>query len=111
MEGCCLYRFRKTVNVSNFYENGGGYVHQSNGTVRDFHLHLSYSKLQNVATNTAHLYTLLARMFDFKIMIKSGKCGIKKMHTQSSIGLPFPTIRFCFYQNHIKLLLIDPLIH
>ena len=24
MEGCCLDRFRKTVNVSNYYDNGGG---------------------------------------------------------------------------------------
>ena len=41
MEGCYLYRFIKTVNVINFYDNGGGYVHQSNYTVQGFHLHLS----------------------------------------------------------------------
>ena len=46
MEGFCLYCFIKTVNVSSLYDNGGGYVHQSNDTVRDFSLHLSYSKLQ-----------------------------------------------------------------
>ena len=73
MEGCCLYRFRKTVNVSNFYYNGGGYVHQFNDTVRDFHLNLSASKLQNAATTTAHLYILLARMFEKKQMIRGGK--------------------------------------
>ena len=63
MEGCCLDRFIKTVNVSNFYDNGGGYVHQFNDTVREFHLHLSHSKMQNDATATAHLYRLLDRMF------------------------------------------------
>ena len=63
-EGCCLDCFRKKVNVSNFYGNGGGYVHQYNETVRKFHLHLSDAKLKNTATTTAHLYTLLARMFE-----------------------------------------------
>ena len=62
MEGCCIERFRKTVNASNFYDNGGGYVHQYNDTVREFYLHLSDSKLQNAATTTAHIYTLLARI-------------------------------------------------
>ena len=66
MEGCCLYLFRKIVNVSNFYDNGGEYVHQSNDTEREFHLHVSDSKLQNAATTTAHLYTLLDRMFERK---------------------------------------------
>ena len=60
MEGCCLNCFRKTVNTSNFYNNGGGYVHQYNDTVQEFHLHLSDSNLQNDAMTTAHLYTLLA---------------------------------------------------
>ena len=41
MEGCCLYHFIKTVNVSSFYDNDGGYVHQPNNTVREFHVHLS----------------------------------------------------------------------
>ena len=40
--------------------------------VREFHLHLSYSKLQNAATTTAHLYTLLSRMFEKKQMIRGG---------------------------------------
>ena len=71
MEGFCLDHFSKTVNVSNFYDNGGGYMNQSNNTVRDFHLHLSDSKLQNAATTTAHLNTLLARMFEGK-MIRGG---------------------------------------
>ena len=62
MEDCCLYCFRTTVNVSNFYYNGGEYVHQYNDMVREFQLHLSYSKIQNFDTNTAHLYTLLDRM-------------------------------------------------
>ena len=64
MEGFCLDRFRKTVNVRNVYVNGGGYVHQYNDMVREFCLHLSDSKLQNSATTTAHLYTLLAKMFE-----------------------------------------------
>ena len=55
-----------TFNVSNFYDYGGGYVHQSNDKVQEFHLHLSDSNLQNATTNTAHLYTLLSRMFEKK---------------------------------------------
>ena len=64
MEGCCLDRFIKQGNLSSFYDNGGGDVHQSNYTVREFYLDLSYSNLQNAATNTAHLYKLLAKMFE-----------------------------------------------
>ena len=64
MEGYCLDRLRKIVNVRNFYGNGGGYDHQSNDTVREFYLHLSYSKLQKATTTTSHLYTFLARMFE-----------------------------------------------
>ena len=64
MEGCCLDCFRKIANVRNFYDNGGEYVHQSNDTVREFRLHLSDSKLQNAATTTAHIYTLLYGMFE-----------------------------------------------
>ena len=56
----------KKIQYKQFYDNGGGDVQQSNDTVREFYLHLSDSKLQNAATNTAHLYTLLARMFDKK---------------------------------------------
>ena len=66
MEGCCLDSFIKTVNVSSFYDNGGGYVHQSNDMVRDFHLHLSDLKLQNAATTKSHLYILLDRIFEKK---------------------------------------------
>ena len=66
MEGCCLARFRKKVNIINFYDNDGGYVHQSNETVREFHLHLYDSKLQNTATAIAHLYTLVDRTFEKK---------------------------------------------
>ena len=62
MEICCLDCFIKQGNVSSFYDNGGGGVHQSNYTIREFHLHLSNSKLQNAATTTAHLYTLLAQV-------------------------------------------------
>ena len=69
MEGCCLDSFIKQGNVSIFYENGGGDVYQSNDTIREFHLHLSDSKLQNAATTTAHLYTLLANVFEKKQMI------------------------------------------
>ena len=64
MEGCCLDRFIKPGNVHSFYDNGGGDVHQSNDTMREFHLHLSNSKLQNSATTTAHLHTLLEKVFD-----------------------------------------------
>ena len=66
MEGCCLDCFIKQVNVSSFYDNGGGDVHQYNDTVREFYLHLYYSKLQNAATTTAHLHTLLANVFEKK---------------------------------------------
>ena len=60
MEDCCLDCFIQQGNVSSFYDNGGGDVHQSNDTIRDFYLHLSDSKLQNATTTTAHLNTLLA---------------------------------------------------
>ena len=70
MEGCCLYRFIKQVSVSSFYDNCGGDVHQSNDTIREFHLNLSDSKLQNAATTRAHLYTLLANVFEKKRMIR-----------------------------------------
>ena len=70
MEGCCLDCFRKTVNVSNFYDNGGGCIRQSNDKVQEFHLHLSDSNLKNTATATAHIYTLLSRMFEEKPMIR-----------------------------------------
>ena len=70
MEGCCLDRFIKQGNVSSFDDNGGGDVHQSNDTVRDFYLHLSDSKLHNAATTTAHLHTLLAKVFEKKQMIR-----------------------------------------
>ena len=72
MEGFCLYHFIKIANISSFYGNGGGYVNQYNDTMREFHLHLSDSKLQNAATTAAHLYTLLTRMFDKKQMIRGG---------------------------------------
>ena len=64
MEGFCLYQFRKTVNLRNFYDNGGGFVHKSNDMVQEFHLHLSDSKLQNSATTIAHIYILLVRIFE-----------------------------------------------
>ena len=63
---------QKNSRCKKFYDNGGGCVHQSNDTVREFHLNLSDSKLQNAATTTAHIYTLLARMFDKKQMIRGG---------------------------------------
>ena len=46
MEGCCLDRFIKKGNVSTFYDNGGGGIHQSNDIIREFYLHLSDSKLK-----------------------------------------------------------------
>ena len=73
MEGCCLDCFIKQVNVSTFYNSGGGDVHQSSDTVREFYLHLSDSKLQNAATSTAHLHTLLAKVIEKKQMIRGGK--------------------------------------
>ena len=63
MEGCCLDRFIRQGNVSTLYDHIGGDVHQYNDTIREFHLHLSDSNLQNAATTTAHLYTLLAISF------------------------------------------------
>ena len=39
-------------------------INQSNDMVRDYQLNLSDSKLQNSATTTAHIYTLLARIFE-----------------------------------------------
>ena len=36
MEVCCLDRFIKQGNVSSFYDNCGGDVHQSNDTVQGF---------------------------------------------------------------------------
>ena len=70
MEGCCLNRFIKQVSVSSFYDNGGGDVHQYNDTIREFYLYLSYSKLQNAATTTAHVHILLAKVFEKKQMIR-----------------------------------------
>ena len=75
----------KKGNVISFYDNGGGDVHQSNDTIRQFHLHLSDSKLQNAATTTSHLYKLLARMFEGKEMIRGGTMwdqtyGCKNQH-------------------------------
>ena len=64
MEGCCLDRFIKQSNESSFYDNCGGDVHQFNDTIREFHLHLSDSKLQNAATTTAHIYTLWSNVFE-----------------------------------------------
>ena len=66
MEGCCLDCFIKQGNVSSIYDNGGGDFHQYNDTIREFHLHLSNSKLKNAATTTAHLYTLLENVFEKK---------------------------------------------
>ena len=66
MEGCFLDCFRKTVNVRNVYDNGGGYFHQSNDMVRDFYLYLSDSKTKHGATTTAHLYILLDRILENK---------------------------------------------
>ena len=72
MECCCLDLFRKTVNVSCFYDNGDEYVHQSHDMVWEFHLHLSDSKLQNAPITIAHLYILLDRIFEEKQIIRGG---------------------------------------
>ena len=71
--------------------------------------YLSDSKLQNSDSTTANLYTLLAWMFEKKQMVE--ECGIKNMDAQSSIGVTLPNILCLFYPNHIKLFLIEPLIH
>ena len=70
MEGCCLDRFIKQVNVSSFYDNGSGDIHHSNDTIREFYLHLSDSNLKNAATTTAHIHTLLAKVLEKKQMIR-----------------------------------------
>ena len=70
MEGCCLDRFIEQINESSLNDNCGGDVHQSNDTIREFHLNLSDSKLQNAATTTAHLYTLLSNVFEKKQMTR-----------------------------------------
>ena len=62
--------FIKQSNISSFYENGGGDVHQYNDTIQEFYLHFSDSRLQNAATTTAHLYTLLAQFFEKTKMIR-----------------------------------------
>ena len=62
----------KISYIDYFYDKGGGFVNQYNDAVREFHLHLSYSKLQNADTTTAHLYTLLARTFEGKQMMMGG---------------------------------------
>ena len=67
MECFCLDWSRKIVNVRKFYDNIGGCVHQFNETVRNFHIHLSESNMKNAAMTTAHLYTLLAKMFEKNI--------------------------------------------
>ena len=71
MEGCCLYHLKKSQRKQ-FYDNGGGSFHQYNDTVREFHLYSFDSKLQNAATTTAHLYTILASMFEGKQIIRGG---------------------------------------
>ena len=58
MEGLCLDCFIKTVKVSRFYDNGDGCVHQSNDTVRDFHLHLSDSKLKMTLRLRSSIYII-----------------------------------------------------
>ena len=58
MEGCCLDCFIKQINESSFYDICGGDVHQSNDTIREFHLHFSDSKLQNAATTTYNIHTV-----------------------------------------------------
>ena len=83
MEGCCLYRLIKTVNVSSFNDNGGGYVHQSNDMVQQFNLYLSDSKLKNDAITTAHFYTLLARIFDKKNDRRWNNVGSNRLMRES----------------------------
>ena len=106
MEGLYLYQFRKIVNVSNFYDNGGGYVHQSYDMVREFHLHLSDSKLQNDAMTTAHLYTLLNMIFDKKQMIRGGTIWDQIYGCEKQYRYSIAYYLMSFYQNHIKLLFI-----
>ena len=55
MEGFCLDRFIKQVNVSSFYDNGGGDVHQYNDTIREFHLHLSDSNVNETPVSCHYI--------------------------------------------------------
>ena len=67
-----VYIASEKIQCKKFYDNGGGYVQQSNDMVREFHLYLSDSKLKNDATTTAHLYILLARVFEKKQTTRGG---------------------------------------
>ena len=110
MEGCCLYRFRKTVNVRYFHDNGGGYVHQPNDTVRDFYLYISDSKLLNDATTTAHIYTLLARMFE-KNKRRGGKFLDQTYGCAKQYRFSIAYYLMFFLPFDINFFLIEPLIH
>ena len=71
-----MFRYPKKISQSKlFYDNGAGYVQQYNDTVQEFYSNLSYSNMQNTATTTAHLYTLLARMFEKIIIICGTMCN------------------------------------
>ena len=98
---------QKNSQCKQFHDNGGDYVHQYNDTVQEFHLNLYDSKLQNSATTTAHLYTLLARMFEKKQMIRGGTIwdqtdGCAKQYRCS----------ISYYLMYLlSIFWIDPLIH
>ena len=47
---------QKNSQCKQFKDNVGGDVHQSNDTVREFHLHLSDSNLQNVTLITVYIH-------------------------------------------------------
>jgi hypothetical protein len=68
MEGCCLDHFLPTANVMNHLRNGGEYEINPKDTKRVFHLHSSDSKLENAATTTCHITSLLDLLFHHRIM-------------------------------------------
>ena len=72
MEGCCLDHFLPTENVINHLMHETEYEIKPEDTKRVFHLHLSDSKLQNAATTTCHLTTLLDQLFQNNIMLRHG---------------------------------------
>ena len=75
-----------------FYDNVGEYIHQYNDMVRDFHLHLSDSNMQNAATTTSNIYTLLARMFEKKQMIRGGTMWYQIDGSSNHYRFSLPTI-------------------
>ena len=68
MEGCCLDRFIKKVNVSSVYDNGGGDVHQPNDTVQEFYIkqieQLAYHRIYYKIIGEYHVDYVRHKMFE-----------------------------------------------